>query len=263
MHTLDRYDGSVPRGAQTWECPLHSPDILAAAYLVKAYTEGYELTGDLSLLRRAVYWAWTGVPFVHLATMSPGALNPYATTAVYCATNWEAPQWQDRPVQWCGIVYAAALRRLADYAPSPWARIAEGIARSGILQTYPDNEKLRGLLPDSYGLRSQLRSVPAINPGTVQSVAMELWDRPYDYRVDRDLGLTVVCAGSITRMKRSRGRLEVGVSTWYPGARVLVAGANRNWTVVADGQSVEPQRGDNWLAVPAAYRLILVNSSAR
>ena len=61
-----RFDQGVPRGAQTWEIPLHTPDILGSAYLVKAFALGYELTGDPELLEAAKYWAWTGVPFVYL-----------------------------------------------------------------------------------------------------------------------------------------------------------------------------------------------------
>jgi len=46
LRALDKFAHTVPRGAQTWEVPLHTPDILASAYLVQAYTLGYELTGD-------------------------------------------------------------------------------------------------------------------------------------------------------------------------------------------------------------------------
>ncbi|MBI4614952.1 MAG: hypothetical protein HY720_15175, partial [Planctomycetes bacterium] len=35
----------TPRGAQTWELSLHTPDILASAYLVWAYVLGFELAG--------------------------------------------------------------------------------------------------------------------------------------------------------------------------------------------------------------------------
>jgi hypothetical protein len=54
-----------PRGAQTWECALHTPDILASAYLVHAYVRGYELTGKREYLDRARTWALTGLPFVY------------------------------------------------------------------------------------------------------------------------------------------------------------------------------------------------------
>src|SRR5204863_2120767 len=42
LRALDKFRDTVPRGAQTWEVPLHTPDILASAYLVRAYTRGYE-----------------------------------------------------------------------------------------------------------------------------------------------------------------------------------------------------------------------------
>ncbi|MCX8109003.1 MAG: hypothetical protein N3G20_09385, partial [Verrucomicrobiae bacterium] len=59
LRELDKFRHTVPRGAQTWEIPLHTPDILASAYLVRAYVRGYELTGDHSFLELARYWAWT------------------------------------------------------------------------------------------------------------------------------------------------------------------------------------------------------------
>ena len=66
LKAMDRFRNTVPRGAQTWEVPLHTPDILASAHLVKAYTIGYELTGDPEYLEQARYWAWTGLPFIYL-----------------------------------------------------------------------------------------------------------------------------------------------------------------------------------------------------
>ena len=45
LRALDKFRDTVPRGAQTWEVPLHTPNILASAYLVRAYTFGYETTG--------------------------------------------------------------------------------------------------------------------------------------------------------------------------------------------------------------------------
>ena len=118
--------------------PLHTPDILAAAYLVRAYTLGYEITGEPQFLEQAKYWAWTGVPFVYLVNPTDQAVGPYATIAVYGATQWVAPNWMGLPVQWCGLVYADALYRLVKYDPSgPWQQIAEGISASGVQQTWP------------------------------------------------------------------------------------------------------------------------------
>ncbi|MGA2255850.1 MAG: hypothetical protein ABSG53_14485 [Thermoguttaceae bacterium] len=75
----------TPRGAQTWECPLHTPDILASARLVQAYVRGYELTGNHEYLDRARAWAITGLPFVYQWSCQP--VMAYATTPVFGATN--------------------------------------------------------------------------------------------------------------------------------------------------------------------------------
>ena len=47
------YADTVPRGAQTWEVPLHTPDILASAHMVKAYTLGYIISGREEYLEQA------------------------------------------------------------------------------------------------------------------------------------------------------------------------------------------------------------------
>src|SRR5688500_11826110 len=170
---MDKSKGGVPRGAQTWEVPLHTPDVLASAHLVHAYTLGFELTGDASFLDQARYWAWTGVPFVYLVNPTGGRVGPYATIAVYGATNWEAPVWFGQPVQWCGLVYADALYRLAPRDPAgPWKQLADGITASGVQQSWPSSDAQRqGLLPDFFHLREQRADGPAINPGTLQANA--------------------------------------------------------------------------------------------
>jgi len=144
----------VPRGAQTWEIPLHTPDILAAAHLVRAYTLGYELSGDTRLLEQARSWAWTGVPFVYLTAPTPAPVGLYNTIAVLGATGWRAPVWIGLPVQWCGLVYADALYRFAGHDPGgPWKRLADGIVSAGVQHTWPLSDADRGgLLPDSYQL---------------------------------------------------------------------------------------------------------------
>ena len=117
LRAMDKFDNTVPRGAQTWEIPLHTPDILASAYLVHAYTLGYQLTGNTDLLEQARYWAWTGVPFIYLTAPTPEPVGLYNTIAVLGATAWQAPVWLGQPVQWCGLVYAEALNRLAPEDP--------------------------------------------------------------------------------------------------------------------------------------------------
>jgi len=181
------YANAVPRGAQTWECPLHTPDILASAHMVKAYTLGYIISGRQPYLEQARYWAWTGVPFVYLVNPTDGATGPYATIAVLCATNWRAPVWFGQPVQWCGLVYASSLQLLAQYdTEGPWKQIADGITLSGLRQTWTESDAARqGLLPDYFLLRPQVSEGPAINPGTVQAHLPEAFNKGRLYDLNK------------------------------------------------------------------------------
>ncbi|MHC4890329.1 MAG: hypothetical protein ACYTEO_12810 [Planctomycetota bacterium] len=142
------YVGTVPRGAQTWEVPLHTPDILASAHMIKAYALGYIISGKEKYLEQARYWAWTGVPFVYLCPPTSGEVGLYATIPVLGATNWRAPLWIGRPVQWCGLVYCSALHLLSEYdAKGPWEKIAKGITTAGLQMSWPlTDEKRQGLL---------------------------------------------------------------------------------------------------------------------
>jgi len=181
------YANTVPRGAQTWEVPLHTPDILASAHLVRAHTLGYLISGKQEYLEQARYWAWTGVPFVYLVNPTEGDVGPYATIAVLGATNWRAPVWFGRPVQWCGLVYGSALHLLSQYDKTgPWETIAKGITATGLQMTWPvTDSKRQGLLPDVFDLKAQLRDGPAINPGTVQAHVPELFGKGTLYEVRR------------------------------------------------------------------------------
>ncbi|MBM3883739.1 MAG: hypothetical protein FJ387_29205 [Verrucomicrobia bacterium] len=212
------YGDTVPRGAQTWEIPLHTPDILAAAHLVKAYTIGYELTGAPEFLAQAQYWAWTGLPFVYLTPPTAQPIGVYSTIAVLGATAWVAPVWIGLPVQWCGLVYADALRRLAPYdAAGPWRRVADGIAVAGVQHTYPvgDTEYM-GLLPDSYNLRAQSRNGPAINPATVLAPAIPaLGAAPvYTFRAFNRHGLLLHAPGAVEQVDEGAATLRLTVAGW-------------------------------------------------
>lgn len=231
LRALDKFTNTVPRGAQTWEVPLHTPDVLASAYLVRAYTLGYELSGDTRLLDQARYWAWTGLPFVYLADPGTRPVGVYASIAVLGATNWEAPLWIGLPVQWCGLVYADALYRLVRWdATGPWKQIADGITASGIQQTWPvgSDAARQGLLPDSFALRPQIRNDAAINPGTLQACAVRLLEpgaQLYDFRAFRANGVLVHAPGAIIGAREEGGRLAFTVNGWPRGPyEILLAG---------------------------------------
>lgn len=171
-------DGKVPRGAQTWEVPLHTPDILAAARAVLAFVTAYEIEGRAEDLARAAAWAWTGIPFVYLWDRPDLPVMRYATVPVYGATHYRAPDWIGLPVQWCGLGYAEALYRLARHdASGPWLRLADGIVISALQQLVPDGPA-RGCLPDSFALAPQRRQGPMINPASVAALVLELDRKP-------------------------------------------------------------------------------------
>lgn len=243
LRGLARYRNGVPRGAQTWEIPLHTPDILASAHLVAAYVRGFELTGDRALLDEAVAWAWTGVPFVYLVPPAAGPVGPYGTIAVLGATNWRAPVWFGQPVQWCGLVYAGSLYELARHdAAGPWKRLADGITAAGIQHTWPASDRARvGLLPDFFLLQDQHRDGPAINPLTVGLCAARLYGGPPldDFRCAGGPRWLVHAPGTLDLVRDDAKSAELRVAPWpADGAFVLIGGLAPGDAVSLDGRPV-------------------------
>lgn len=240
LRQLHRYDNDVPRGAQTWEIALHTPDILASAHLVRAFVIGYELTGELEFLDAARYWAWTGVPFIYLDFSGPGSVGNYSTIAVLGATHWVAPNWMGLPVQWCGLVYADALLWLARHDPDgPWLTLVKGITIAGIQHVHPmDDEEGPGLLPDSFDLRVQSRNPVPINPGTLQALAQWMIDGKagYDVRVFRNVGMICHAPGPIEVLGETARSLDLSIDGWPQGTyEVLLVGVPPNTQAHANG----------------------------
>ena len=245
------YGDDVPRGAQPWEMPLHTPDILASGRLVECYVNGYLLSGDPRYMERARYWARTGmtmVYFVDPTTEIPNPIGRYATIGVIGATHWAAPNWIGLPVQWCGLVYSAALSDLADVETDSglaalWRHLARGITASGVDQSYlpSDGEKV-GLLPDSFRLVEQVRRDPPINPGTVQENVSNFVGLPY-YRVARAVpgGRTLVhVPGRVEALRPAAGEIaRVKVDAWPKAPfKVFFSRVRKPAAVKADGVSV-------------------------
>ena len=231
LEAMAKFRDTVPRGAQTWEVPLHTPDILGSAKLLRCYTLGYELTGKPEYLAQARYWAWSGVPFVYLAPPTSGAVGSYATIPVFGATAWVA-SWLGVPVQWCGLVYADALNQFARHDPGgPWRQLADGIAASGVQQSFPleDPERL-GLLPDSFLLRPQVRAGPPINPATVQAVALRWYGyaAAYDFYSFAWHGLRVFAPGQLGGLSEDSQKIAFTVTNWSSTASSLMVNGFTN-----------------------------------
>ncbi|HEX7654515.1 MAG TPA: hypothetical protein VF607_13490, partial [Verrucomicrobiae bacterium] len=227
VRALSKFHETVPRGAQTWEVPLHTPDILASAHLVHLYTRAFELTGDQTFLDEARYWAWTGVPFLYLTSTTGKPVGLYSTIPVLGATEFVAPNWMGLPVQWCGLVYADALRRLARNDTSgPWLKLADGITASSIQQIHPESQRdKQGLLPDSYDLINQTQNPVPINPATLMSQALPYYGAAplYDFHVFRRHGIIVQAPGPISDAVESDKDVRFHVSSQIkPPWRVLI-----------------------------------------
>jgi membrane associated rhomboid family serine protease len=244
LRALQRFGGSVPRGAQTWEIPLHTPDILASASLVRVYTLGYELTGEAPFLEEARYWAWTGVPFVYLTPPTRHPVGLYGTIPVLGATGWKAPVWIGLPVQWCGLVFAEALYHLMDHDPQgPWGALADGITAAGLQHTWPTEDAVRqGLLPDFFILRAQRRDGPAINPATLLWPSIRLFHQPppYGMRVFRGHGIIVHAPGRLSNTLEKADGASFRLSAWSPAPSwLLVNGLKRRPEVWVDGRVID------------------------
>ncbi|HTL58929.1 MAG TPA: hypothetical protein VL361_24795 [Candidatus Limnocylindrales bacterium] len=267
LDAMDKFRNDVPRGAQTWECPLHTPDILASAQMVRAYTLGYELTANPAYLEQARYWAWTGVPFVYLLNPSSGVVGSYSTIAVFGATQWQAPVWMGLPVQWCGLVYADALYRLVRHdSKGPWKKLADGITISGIDQSWPGNDaQFQGLLPDSFVLRAQHRNGPAINPATVQACAARFFDSipTFDFHCFPKSGVRLYAPGEIDKPAEKQDRISFRLKTWVNGVPyyVLVNGLPRKPQLKIDGKATDCSAPHEFLEKQGQLILKLVGNS--
>ena len=156
----------IPRGAQVWECPIYQPDLLAAAYAVAAYVEGYEITGEKVNLTCAEYWAGTGLPFLYYWNPPNRSVMRFASIPVF-GTTFHTHPWFGVPVQWNGLVFAYYIQRLARHSSrQPWSKIAESITVNAMYQQWTDGE-FKGTYPDAfYGFCTDRRG-PHLNPENI------------------------------------------------------------------------------------------------
>jgi hypothetical protein len=253
----------VPRGGQTWECPMYEPDILAAAYAVRAYHDGYRSTGNPRWLHDAVYWAESGVPFVYLWTLPDKPMMLGATIPVFGSTYY-THSWLAMPVQWCGLVYAYHVRHLAEelqrtslpetdsplplalrFSPQDWMRVVELITVSAMYQQYGAGERV-GSYPDSIS-RFEQRNPVDINPEDILVNVLALEGHDPDIKTRRIKsgrgGIVISSGANIANVEitsdGARWRLH-----FFPGeaSHSLVIGPKPR-SVFVDGKRLEPSAG--------------------
>lgn len=254
---MDRFE--VPRAAQVWEVPVHTPDILASADACEAYLEGYLITGDRKYLDKAVYWAWTGLPFIYTWDTPGYEFLKYASIPVFGAT-WFQGSWFARPVQWNGLRYAYALLCLAPHDQSlDWTRIARGITVSAMYQQSSE-EQDKALWPDSVGAIDRVRSGWIFGPQQILKnvyALMGMQPTPLSAQVKVGFGrIIVTAAGAISTPQYDAGRLTCTVTYTPPQTGyVLICNTSRPLGVRVNGEAArEVETPAN--AAPPCWRFI-------
>jgi len=169
MQQMEQYE--VPRGAQMWECPLYQPDILAAAYAIRAYCEAYRLTGEERYLDHARYWARTGLPFIYMWDLE-GYPTMRGNVISVIGSTFYTHSWLGLPVVWCGLVYAYALQDLAEVQGAgaqgafDWPRIAQMVTTSAMWQQYTEGPS-KGTYPDSWNMVKNKPNPADISPENI------------------------------------------------------------------------------------------------
>lgn len=142
----NEYD-PIPRGGQTWEVPLHTPDIIVAGQALHGHVLAYQLTGDPAWIEMGRHWAYATLPFIYLWRAPERPIMPYATIPVLGTSAWVNP-WYGRPVQWCGIAVIRPLQKFAEYdRTEDWAALAHRLVIASMQQqldfdkrVYPDTK---------------------------------------------------------------------------------------------------------------------------
>ena len=247
----------IPAGAQAWECPLYEPDILASAWALAAYLEGYRLTGDRRLLDIARYWAKTGLPFLYAYNRPDTPGMRYASIPVF-GTTFYTHSWLGVPVQWNGLVYAYHLQKLAEVDDSfPWRKVAEGITNSATHQQVPEEGKLKGTYCDGWYEFCTDKRGAWINPEDILVNLFTLRGHNPDVST-AILGpsgkpIHISSGARVSAASVSRETLSATL-THFPGfaSHTLVAPASAPTAVQVEGRPLAP--ADNLEEVPEGWQ---------
>ena len=235
----------VPRAAQVWEVPVHTPDVLAAADAVDAYVEAYRFSGDERWLRNAVTWARRGLPFIYLWDDPEKPFLVGASIPVFGAT-WYQGSWFGCPVQWNGLRYANSLLKLEQYDQGyPWRRLAEMIIRSAIHQQDVAGENV-ALWPDNISAIDCKKCPWVFSPRMILRNILKL--------TGRDEDPATVILGKGERRLHVSATAKISEATWdehklafrvtYPLGEqgiTLVSNVTEPAKVLLDGRPIAPR----------------------
>ncbi|MBN1422353.1 MAG: hypothetical protein JXP34_26495 [Planctomycetes bacterium] len=263
VKALEYINGCLrPEGAQTWELPLHVPDVLAAADAVALNLVAFQETGDEAYRAHARRWAFRGLPFIYLWNGNDRPIMRYGSIPVFGAT-WYTSPWFGRIVQWNGLVYAQALLELARVDRSAdWAAIARGIVHSAIGQARPLDpaaSPLRdrvpdcghtGMYPDAYSAVDGTDAYHWCLSGlrVVEALAHVAGDSPWPETAIAKIGgvrIRVTAPGAwVERPRAEGGALRFALRIPAEGPRwILVAGGGKPSAVTIDGAAI-PEAAD-------------------
>jgi hypothetical protein len=232
----------VPRAAQVWEVPFHSPDVLAAAYAVSAYLDAYRFSGDQRWLRDAVMWARRGLPFIYFWNdpdkpyMLGGSIPAYGASL-------RRYSWFGRIVQWNGLCLANAYLDLASFDTSrPWGHVARMIIHSALHQQAADGEDV-ALWPDSISAIEGDKSAWVFAPRQILAGITKILGRDEEPRTvilgKRPERLHVSAIGTISNAAWKDNTVSLSIT--YPEGEegiVLVANVSRPQRVLLDDAPV-------------------------
>ncbi len=242
---MDRF--RIPRASQVWECPVHSPDILASGDCCEVYLLAYRITKDPEMLRRAVYWARTGLPFVYMwQAPDQKPLMKGGSIAIFGATQYVG-SWFARPVQWNGLAYANALLELAKYDQSlPWKHFAEMITISGMNQQ-STRENDFGCYTDNWGVIDGVECVGCmLAPTGILENVLEILEAPTGVQTEvftvGDKRIVINAAPRIRNAVAKDGAIEFGLK-YFAGeaAHTTVMPISEPEGVEVDGVSLPRQ----------------------
>lgn len=235
----------VPRAAQVWEVPVHTPDILASADACEAYLEGYWATGDRRWLERAIYWEETGLPFLYQWDVDAFPWMRYASIPVFGASWWMG-SWFGQPVQWNGLRWAYAALKLAEVDNTyPWRMLAAGVTISAMYQQGTTEEEL-ALWPDNVSTHDGSRCPWIFAPRQILQNVYKLLGyepEPMTTQVKGDGGTVYINAcGKVSGPRIDGGNLMFTLTAPEPlPTRIVVCGTAEPTAVTVDGAEL-PRR---------------------